>query len=263
MPNKKVFLTDVKLIRSRARAQMEKGAVTQGYGADRKKVIEILNEALATEIICVLRYSYHHYKTSGIHARSVAAEFLEHAQEEMKHASRIAERITQLNGKPNFSPDGLLSRSHSEYVEGGDLVEMIEEDLVAERIAIDTYREIVQYLGNDDPTTHSHRTALQALHAECAPARSALQSCNHSDARSAAQRHHRRDSETCLNANWWPVRPFQLRHHLQRRPQSDQDCRTLRQTHETWSNPTPRLHVSILASPAIHDLECRPEMKIA
>ncbi len=153
MSSKKVFLTDIKLIRSRARAQMQKGAVTEGYGADRKKVIEILNEALATEIICVLRYSYHHYKASGIHAKSVAAEFLEHAQEEQQHASRIAERITQLNGNPNFSPEGLQTRSHSEYVEGADLVEMIKEDLVAERIAIDTYREIVQYLGNDDPTT--------------------------------------------------------------------------------------------------------------
>jgi bacterioferritin len=151
--NQKVFLTDIKLIRSRARAQMENGAVTEGYGANREKVIEILNQALATEIVCVLRYSYHHYKASGIHAKSVAAEFMEHAQEEQHHANRIAERITQLNGNPNFSPTGLQIRSHSEYVEGHDLVEMIEEDLVAERIAIDTYREIVQYLGNDDPTT--------------------------------------------------------------------------------------------------------------
>jgi bacterioferritin len=150
---KKAFLTDIKLIRSRARAQMENGAVTEGYGANREKVIEILNEALATEIVCVLRYSCHYYKASGIHAKSVAAEFLEHAEEEKHHVSRIAERITQLNGKPNFSPAGLQTRSHSEYVEGDDLVEMIEEDLVAERIAIDTYREIVQYLGSDDPTT--------------------------------------------------------------------------------------------------------------
>lgn len=153
MPSKKPFLTDIKLIRSRARSQMQNGAVTEGYSANREKVIEILNEALATEIVCVLRYSYHHYKASGIHAKSVAAEFLEHAQEEQGHASRIAERITQLNGNPNFSPNGLQSRSHSEYVEGGELVEMIEENLVAERIAIDTYREIIQYLGNDDPTT--------------------------------------------------------------------------------------------------------------
>lgn len=153
MSKQRPVLTDIKLIRSRARSQMENGAVTEGYGANREKVIEILNEALATEIVCYLRYSYHHYKASGIHAKSVAAEFLEHAQQEQGHASRIAERITQLNGNPNFSPVGLQDRSHAEYVEGKDLVEMIEEDLVAERIAIDTYREIIQYLGNDDPTT--------------------------------------------------------------------------------------------------------------
>lgn len=153
MSDKKVFLTDIKLIRERARSQMEDGAVTKGYGADRKKVIDVLNQALATEIVCVLRYAYHYNKASGIHAKSVAAEFQEHAQEEWQHATRIAERITQLNGSPNFSPDGLQTRSHSEYVEGADLVEMIEEDLVAERIAIDTYRELIQYLGNDDPTT--------------------------------------------------------------------------------------------------------------
>lgn len=153
MSDKKGFLTDIKLIRERARSQMEDGAVTRGYGADRKKVIDVLNQALATEIVCVLRYSYHYNKASGIHAKSVAMEFQEHAQEEWQHATRIAERITQLNGSPNFSPDGLQTRSHSEYVEGADLVEMIEEDLVAERIAIDTYREMIQYLGNDDPTT--------------------------------------------------------------------------------------------------------------
>lgn len=153
MASQKPFLTDIKLIRSRARSQISNGAVTEGYGANRVKVIEILNEALATEIVCYLRYSYHYYKASGIHAKSVAAEFLEHAQQEQQHANQIAERITQLNGNPNFSPEGLQDRSHAEYVEGDDLVEMIEEDLVAERIAIDTYREIIQYLGNDDPTT--------------------------------------------------------------------------------------------------------------
>lgn len=153
MADKKPFLTDIKLIRSRARSQIENGAVTQGYGANREKVIQILNEALATEIVCFLRYSYHHYKAAGIHGKSVAAEFLEHAQEELGHANKIAERITQLNGNPNFSPAGLQERSHAEYIEGRDLVEMIEEDLIAERIAIDTYREIIQYLGNDDPTS--------------------------------------------------------------------------------------------------------------
>jgi bacterioferritin len=149
----KPFLTDIKTIRARARAHIQDGAVTAGYKADRKKVITVLNEALATEIVCVLRYKFHHYMAKGIHAQSVAAEFLEHANEEQGHADRIAERITQLEGTPNFNPDGLLTRSHSEYVEGDDLVDMIKEDLVAERIAIETYSEIVRFLGNDDPTT--------------------------------------------------------------------------------------------------------------
>lgn len=149
----KPFLTDIQTIRRRAREHIERGAVTDGYKADRDTVVRILNEALATELVCVLRYKYHHYMAAGIHAQSVAAEFLEHAQEEQAHADRIAERITQLDGAPNFSPEGLLSRSHSDYVEGEDLVDMIKEDLVAERIAIDSYREIVQYLGNDDPTS--------------------------------------------------------------------------------------------------------------
>jgi len=149
----KPFLSDIKTIRQRARKHIEGGAVTEGYKADRDKVVEILNQALATEIVCVLRYKRHHYMASGIHAKSIAAEFLEHAGEEQEHADRIARRIVQLGGAPDLSPDGLQSRSHSEYIEGEDIVEMLEEDLVAERIAIDTYREIVQYLGNDDPTT--------------------------------------------------------------------------------------------------------------
>lgn len=149
----KPFLTDIKTIRERAREHIEKGAITAGYKADREAVVEILNQALATEIVCVLRYKRHHYMASGIHATSVAAEFLEHANEEQAHADRIAERITQLDGAPNFNPEGLLSRSHADYVEGDDLVDMIKENLVAERIAVDTYREIVVYLGNDDPTT--------------------------------------------------------------------------------------------------------------
>jgi bacterioferritin len=149
----KPFLSDIKTIRQRARKHIEGGAVTEGYKADRDKVVEILNQALATEIVCVLRYKRHYYMASGIHAKSIAAEFLEHACEEQEHADRIARRIVQLGGAPDLSPDGLQSRSHSEYIEGEDIVEMLEEDLVAERIAIDTYREIVQYLGNDDPTT--------------------------------------------------------------------------------------------------------------
>jgi len=147
------FLTDIETIRRRAREHIERGAVTEGYQADREAVIRILNEALATEIVCVLRYKYHYHAASGIHAKSVAAEFLEHANEEQQHADQLAERITQLGGKPNLSPEGLLTRSHSEYVEGDDLATMLREDLIAERIAIDSYREIVQFLGNDDPTT--------------------------------------------------------------------------------------------------------------
>ncbi|MCR6701266.1 MAG: bacterioferritin [Dokdonella sp.] len=162
----KPFLTDIETIRRRAREHIEQGAVTAGYSADRETVIKLLNEALATEIVCVLRYKYHYYMASGIHAKSVAAEFLEHAGEEQEHADRIAERITQLDGTPNFSPEGLLSRSHSEYVEGRDLIEMIKEDLVAERIAIDSYREIIQYLGNDDPTTRRMLEEILAVEEE-------------------------------------------------------------------------------------------------
>jgi len=150
---KPAFLTDIKTIRERARQHLDQGAVTGGYRADRVKVIELLNTALATEIVCTLRYRYHYYMASGIHAKSVAAEFLEHANEEQAHADLLAQRITQLGGKPNFDPEGLATRSHAEYVEGDSLVQMIEEDLVAERIAIDTYREIAQFVGQDDPTT--------------------------------------------------------------------------------------------------------------
>jgi bacterioferritin len=147
------FIADIEEIRRRARQHMEKGAVTEGYKADREAVVEILNQALATELVCVLRYKRHHFMASGIHSQAVAAEFLEHAQEEQGHADRIAERITQLDGEPDFNPVGLVTRSHSEYVEGTTLIDMLREDLVAERIAVDSYSEIVRYLGNDDPTT--------------------------------------------------------------------------------------------------------------
>jgi len=153
MPNTKPFISDIEAIRKRARSHIECGAVTEGYRADRDTVVRILNEALATEIVCVLRYKRHYYMASGINAKSIAAEFLEHATEEQGHADLIAKRIVQLGGEPDLSPETLQSRSHSEYVEGEDIVSMLEEDLVAERIAIDTYREIVQYLGNDDSTT--------------------------------------------------------------------------------------------------------------
>src|SRR6478672_11991248 len=147
------FLSDIQEIRRRARQSIESGAVTEGYKADVDTVVRLLNEALATEIVCVLRYKNHYYMASGIHSQAVADEFLEHSKEEQEHADRLAQRIIQLNGKPNFSPQGLLTRSHSEYVEGDTLTDMIREDLVAERIAIDSYREMVNYLGNDDPTS--------------------------------------------------------------------------------------------------------------
>src|SRR5206468_11601893 len=146
-------LTDIQELRRRAREHMEMGAVTSGYKADRETVIRILNEVLATELVCVLRYKRHYYMARGIHAQAVAEEFLEHAQEEQGHADIIAERITQLDGAPDLNPDTLSRRSHSEYVEGESLVDMIREDLVAERIAIESYNEIIRYLGANDPTS--------------------------------------------------------------------------------------------------------------
>ena len=147
------FLSDIKTLRARARQHIEKGAVTDDYKADRQTVCKILNEALATEIVCVLRYRRHHFMAKGVLAQPIKDEFLEHANEEQEHADAIAERIVQLGGEPNFSPDGLAMRSHAEYIEGETLVDMIKEDLVAERIAIESYTEIVQYLGDKDPTT--------------------------------------------------------------------------------------------------------------
>ena len=147
------FLSDVKELRRRARQHIKDGAVTAGYGADREKVIAILNESLATELVCVLRYKRHFFMATGIHANAVAQEFAEHAAEEQGHADRIAGRITQLGGEPNFDPQGLATRSHSQYVEGASLVDMIKEDLVAERIAIESYGEIVRFLGDRDVTT--------------------------------------------------------------------------------------------------------------
>lgn len=149
------FLSDVKTLRQRARQHIEQGSVTAGYKADRQQVIAVLNVALATEIVCVLRYKRHYYMASGINAEPVAKEFFQHAKEEQIHADRIAQRITQLQGEPNFDPEGLTLRSHSEYVAGTSLVEMIREDLIAERIAVESYSEIIQWLGNDDPTTRN------------------------------------------------------------------------------------------------------------
>ncbi len=172
--NPQPFVTDVKALRERARRHIERGAVTDGYQADRETVIKICNEALATEIVCVLRYKRHYFMAEGINADSVAAEFAEHAAEEQAHADRIAERIVQLGGEPNLSPDGLSSRSHSEYVEGDTLVDMIKEDLIAERIAIDSYKEIIEYLGDKDSTTRRMFEEILAVEEEHADDRVSL-----------------------------------------------------------------------------------------
>jgi bacterioferritin len=162
----KPFLTDIKTLRARARKHISQGAVTEGYRADRETVIKLLNEALATEIVCVLRYKRHFFMAEGLNADAVAQEFLQHANEEQQHADQIAARIVQLNGEPNFSPDGLSARSHAEYVEGEDLIDMIKEDLVAERIAIDSYREMIEYLGDKDPTTRRMLEGILAVEEE-------------------------------------------------------------------------------------------------
>src|SRR5512134_990344 len=145
--------TDIQTLRKPGRQHIEAGAVTSSYTADPEIVIRLLNQALATEIVCVLRYKRHYFMATGIHAAPVAAEFLAHANEEMRHADRLAARIIQLHGAPNFSPEGLGARSHAEYVEGGTLGEMIKEDLIAERIAIESYRKMIDYLAGQDPTT--------------------------------------------------------------------------------------------------------------
>lgn len=164
--SEKPFLTDVQELRRRARQHIEGGAVTEGYRGDREVVIKLLNEALATEIVCVLRYKRHHYMAQGIEADPIAQEFLQHANEEQGHADQIAGRIVQLGGAPNFSPDGLLSRSHSEYVEGETLLDMIKEDLVAERVAIDSYTEMIRYVGDQDITTRRMLESILAVEEE-------------------------------------------------------------------------------------------------
>jgi bacterioferritin len=162
----KPFLTDIQTLRERARKHIENGAVTEGYSADRETVVKLLNEALATEIVCVLRYRRHYFTATGIHAEGVAAEFLQHSNEEQGHADLIAERIVQLKGDPDLNPDGLLTRSHAEYVEGTSLIDMIKEDLVAERIAIDSYRDMINYFGNDDPTSRRMLEGILAVEEE-------------------------------------------------------------------------------------------------
>lgn len=160
------FLTDIATLRQRAREHIEQGAVTPGYKGDRELTIKVLNDALATELVCVLRYKRHYFMAHGINSQAAAAEFQEHAAQEQEHADWIAERIVQLGGEPNFSPEGLLSRSHAEYVEGNTLTEMIKEDLVAERIAIDSYREIIEFLGQNDPTSRRLMEEILAVEEE-------------------------------------------------------------------------------------------------
>ncbi len=160
------FKTDLEAIRQRARAHMHDGAVTGAYLADKERVIAVLNEVLATEIVCVLRYKNHYFMASGIHAKPVAEEFLEHANEEMRHADMVAKRITELGGNPNLSPVGLATRSHAEYKEVDSLEDMIKEDLVAERVAIETYSEIVRWLGQDDNTTRRMIEEILAVEEE-------------------------------------------------------------------------------------------------
>lgn len=167
-------LSDIKTLRARARKDIEEGAVTSGYAADRKVVIKLLNEALATELVCVLRYKRHYFMAKGIHSESVKAEFLQHANEEMAHADRLAKRITELGGEPDFSPDGLSERSHAEYVAGDTLNAMIKEDLIAERIAIESYREMIAYLADTDPTTQRMLKEILAMEEEHAEDLSSL-----------------------------------------------------------------------------------------
>ncbi len=164
--NKPFKPTDVKTLRKRARQRIEEGAVTEGYNANRTGVLKMLNDALATELVCVLRYRRHHFMARGIHSQAVAAEFLAHSNEEQGHADQIAERIVQLGGDPDFSPSSLQGRSHAEYVEGSTLADMIKENLVAERIAIDSYRDSIRTLDDQDPTTRRMLEAILAVEEE-------------------------------------------------------------------------------------------------
>ena len=159
-------LTDVTTLRANARAHIEAGPLTADYRADRDRVIAVLNEALATELVCVLRYKRHYFMAEGINSAPVAAEFLQHATEEQDHADRIAARIVQLQGEPDFNPATLVARSHAEYVQGSDLIDMIREDLVAERVAIESYGEIVRWLGDGDISTRRLLESILAVEEE-------------------------------------------------------------------------------------------------
>ena len=160
------FLTDIETLRARARQYIEQGPITDAYGADRERVIEVLNEALATELVCVLRYKRHYYTATGLNAAPVAAEFLQHANEEQGHVDQIAMRIVQLQGAPNFDPAGLSERSHAEYDESTNLLDMVKEDLVAERVAIESYSEIIRWLGDKDSTTRRMLEDILAVEEE-------------------------------------------------------------------------------------------------
>ncbi len=160
------FISDVETLRRRAREHIELGPITESYGADRERVIAVLNEVLATELVCVLRYRRHYYTASGLDSGAVAAEFKEHADEEMGHADEVAARIVQLQGEPNFNPEGLATRAHAEYKEGTSLLDMVKEDLIAERIAISSYQEIVRWLGDGDPTTQQMMKGILAVEEE-------------------------------------------------------------------------------------------------
>ena len=173
-PQAQPFLTDIKTLRARARKHIEDGAVTEGYQADRVTVIKLLNEALATELVCILRYKRHYFMASGINADAVAQEFLQHATEEQGHADLIAARIVQLKGEPDFNPEGLAMRSHAQYVAGDSLTDMIREDLIAERIAIDSYGEMVRYIGDKDITTRRMLEGILAMEEEHADDLSSL-----------------------------------------------------------------------------------------
>lgn len=164
--NSRKFVTDIDETRRRARENIETGAVTAGYRADSTEVVAALNEALATELVCVLRYRRHYFMAQGIAAEPVAAEFLAHSNEELVHADQLAARIVQLGGEPDFNPEGLSKRSSAEYVEGKELRDMIKEDLVAERIAVDTYRKMIDFVGEDDPTTRRMLEEILAVEEE-------------------------------------------------------------------------------------------------
>lgn len=160
------FKSDIEAIRKRARSKMTEGPITEAYTANKDKVIAVLNDALATEIVCVLRYKSHYYNAKGLNSEAVKDEFLEHAREEQEHADQIAERISQLGGEPDLNPATMLDRSHSEYKEGTSLVDMIKEDLVAERVAIETYNEIIRWLGTDDITSRRMMEGILAVEEE-------------------------------------------------------------------------------------------------